>query len=55
MVGRGIYCSPLFTTCLGDYTQPVTKNGLTYRVVLQCRIKPEALKCTSQTDYWVIN
>jgi len=54
-VGIGIYCSPLFTTCLDGYTQSVTKGNQTYKVMLQCRIKPEALKCTAVTDYWVIN
>jgi hypothetical protein len=54
-VGIGIYCSPLFTTCLNGYTKNVTKGNQTYRVMLQCRIKPEALKCTACVDYWVIN
>ena len=55
LVGNGIYCSPYFTTCLMGYTQPCTKNNMTFRVLFQCRIKPEALKCTQCTDYWVIN
>jgi hypothetical protein len=55
VVGNGIYVSPHFTTSLFGYTQPATKGNQTYRVVLQCRLRPEVLKCTPCTDYWVIN
>jgi hypothetical protein len=54
LVGDGVYCSPHYTFCLFDYTVPCTMAGQTYRVVLQCRVKPEALKCATLT-HWVIN
>lgn len=54
-VGYGIYISPHFTTSLFGYTQECKMANQTYRVLLQCRFKPEALKCTNCTDYWVIN
>jgi len=54
-VGDGIYCSPLFTTCLFHYTTKCERKNLGFRVLLQCRIKPEVLKCTDKDDYWVIN
>jgi hypothetical protein len=54
-VGKGIYCSPLFTTCLFDYAQPCMRGDKTYHILLQCRFNPTALKITPQSDYWVIN
>ena len=39
-VGRGIYCSPLFTACLMGYAQACSKGNETFHIVLQCRIKP---------------
>lgn len=40
LVGDGIYCSPLFTTCLEGYTQEVSRANQSFCIVLQCRIKP---------------
>jgi hypothetical protein len=54
LVGEGIYCSPHYTVGLFGYTAPCTMAGQTYRVVLQCRVKPEAIKCANST-YWIIN
>ena len=54
-VGRGIYCSPLFTTCLFEYAKQCTRANETFRIVLQCRIKPEVLKISCREDFWLIN
>ena len=38
-----------------EYTKQCTREKETFHIVLQCRIKPEALKITTVSDYWLIN
>lgn len=55
LVGNGIYCTPRYTTSLLGYAKECNQGSQKFYVMLQCRIKPEALKCTAVEDYWVIN
>lgn len=56
LVGRGIYCSPHFTTCLA-YSGPSKseENDQEVYIVLQCRVKPESIRISNNDDYWVVN
>ena len=40
---KGIYGSPHFEVCLG-FTEALEVEGKNYRLVLQCRAKPESIK-----------
>jgi hypothetical protein len=53
-VGSGIYCTPNIKIAKG-YTLSFEYNGGKHRLALQCRVKPEAVRYTSNPDYWVIN
>ena len=57
VVGEGIYGSPHLEVCLGfAEDDPVEVEGKKYRLVLQCRVRPEAIKvCQQKQTYWVIN
>mmetsp|Transcript_106993 Transcript_106993/g.168946 ORF Transcript_106993/g.168946 Transcript_106993/m.168946 type:complete len:142 (+) Transcript_106993:3-428(+) len=54
-VGSGIYCSPELSTAQ-SYCQCVQSQGRSVNFIIQCRVRPEAIKvCPKQTAYWVIN
>jgi hypothetical protein len=54
-VGKGIYGSPLINIC-ENFTQNFKVGGDEYRLVFQCRVRPDKIKISSgATDYWVVN
>lgn len=57
-VGTGVYVTPHMKTASIYASRTKLKfNGANRRVevVLQCRVRPSAIKQTSRQDYWVIN
>ena len=63
-VGEGIYCTPHLETAeayassvtqviTDPYTGNTTKRNLEY--IMQCRVKPSAIRQTARAEYWVIN
>ena len=55
-VGVGVYCTPNINVALTGYTsQKMNVQGKNYSVIMQCRVKPSAIKWTQAQDYWVIN
>ena len=52
-VGKGIYFSPYFLTSLFEYSSITQEQE--HHILLQCRLKPDAIKITSRPDYWVVN
>jgi hypothetical protein len=46
--------SPLFSYCLLN-AKTITKYNKKYRMLLQCRFKPESLKCTNNDKVWIVN
>jgi hypothetical protein len=57
-VGAGVYVTPYMKTARGYASRTsLNFNGESRRVevVLQCRVRPSAIKQTSRDDYWVIN
>jgi len=57
-VGRGIYCTPYMSDAEAYASKTTLQhNGetRTVQIVLQCRVRPSAIKKTSREGYWVIN
>ena len=57
-VGRGIYCTPYMSDAEAYASKTTLQhNGetRTVQIVLQCRVRPSAIKKTSRDGYWVIN
>lgn len=57
-VGSGIYCTPDLATA-EQYAVQVNVSGggrtRLVRFILQCRVRPEAIRSTSNASIWVVN
>ena len=53
-VGRGVYLSPHFQSCL-HYTKPFSLEGKEYLLMMQCRVNPAKIKICPREDFWVLN
>lgn len=53
-VGKGVYVTPLLRTAQA-YAEEVCLDGHRVQFVVQCRVRPSAIKICSRADYWVIN
>lgn len=53
-VGSGIYCTPNLSVAIG-YSSVEQVGSHKVRFVLQCRVRPAAIKKCSKANYWVIN
>lgn len=54
-VGEGIYVTPNIDGVAEGYSRTFTLDGISIRLVLQCRARPGAIKKCSRRDYWVVN
>lgn len=56
-IGRGVYLSPMFALCL-QYAHPQKVGTKSYRLVFQCRLRPNSIKIPQQQtkqNIWVVN
>lgn len=54
-VGDGIYCSPDLDGVALAYATMENLDSHAVRFILQCRVRPNAIKKCSRSGYWVIN
>mmetsp|Transcript_49457 Transcript_49457/g.143423 ORF Transcript_49457/g.143423 Transcript_49457/m.143423 type:complete len:392 (-) Transcript_49457:127-1302(-) len=54
-VGEGIYVTPNIDGVADGYSRTYSLDGISVRIVLQCRARPAAIKKCSRKDYWVVN
>ena len=53
-IGIGVYCTPNITTAFG-YAGIIEVNGYKYKVAFMLRVKPDKIRHSSGSDYWVLN
>ena len=53
-IGIGVYCTPNITTADG-YAGTIEVNGYRYKVAFMLRVKPDKIRHSSGSDYWVLN
>ena len=53
-IGIGVYCTPNITTADG-YAGIIEVNGFRYKVAFMLRVKPDKIRHSSGSDYWVLN
>ena len=55
IVGEGIYCTPKIEIAVSGYTsEKINFQESKYGIIIQCRVKPSAIKYASE-DIWIIN